>query len=112
MNTDWCETGDFLYEINRKIENHIQDHFELIYSGRDNVGLDSRCGPIYINQEYIAVDKFRAGTIEYYGGFEYVDKDHRQEMGDFVFYSRESSRVADHIDRFFGVETSEEEDVD
>lgn len=112
MNTDWCETGDFLYEINRKIENHIQDHFELIYSGRDNVGLDSRCGPIYINQEYIAVDKFRAGTIEYYGGFEYVDKDHRQEMGDFVFYSRESSRIAEHIDRFFGVETSEEEDVD
>jgi hypothetical protein len=112
MNTDWCETGDFLYEMGRKVENHIREHFELVYSGRDNVGLDSRCGPIYINQEYIAVDKFRAGTIEYYGGFEYVDKDHRQEMGDFVFYSRESSRVADHIDRFFGVETSEEEDVD
>jgi hypothetical protein len=97
-------TDDFLYEMARKVEQHINDEFELVHAGRDNIGLDNRCGMIYINQEYIAVDKFKAGTLEYYGGFEYVDKDHRREMGDFVFYSRESGRVADCIDRFFGAE--------
>lgn len=111
MKTDWCETGDFLYELNRKIANHVQDNFELIYAGRQKIGLDDRCGTMYINQEYIAVDKWRDGTLAYYGGFEYVDKSCRQEFGDYVFYSREDSRVADHIDRFFEIETEEEEEA-
>jgi hypothetical protein len=103
-------TDDFLYEMARKVEQHINDKFELVHAGRDNIGLDNRCGMIYINQEYIAVDKFKAGTLEYYGGFEYVDKDHRREMGDFVFYSSESSRVADHINRYFDLEEEIEDD--
>jgi hypothetical protein len=103
-------TDDFLYEMSRKVEQHINDEFELVHAGRDNIGLDNRCGMIYINEEYIAVDKFKAGTLDYYGGFEYVDKDHRREMGDFVFYSRESSRVADHIDRYFGKDVFDEDD--
>ena len=94
-------TEDFLYEMARKVEQHINVEFELVYCGRENVGLDMRCGTIYINEEYIAVDKYKAGTLDYYGGFEYVDKEHRTEMGYYVFYSRESSRVAEHIDRYF-----------
>lgn len=104
MSIDWCETGDFLYDIGRQIEDHVREHFELVYCGRQNLGLDMRCGTIYINEEYIAVEKSRAGSLDYYGGLEYVDKEHRQEFGGYVFYSRESSRVADHIDQFFGVE--------
>lgn len=64
------------------------------------IGLDPRAAwRLYATCDYIAVDKKEDRNLQYYGGFEYVDKDLRQEIGDFVFYSAEAGRVADHLEQ-------------
>jgi hypothetical protein len=39
--------------------------------------------------------------MQYYGGFEYVDKDYRYEMGDYVFYTVDDDRVGGHVDSYY-----------
>lgn len=65
------------------------------------LGLDRRSAyRLWVSDEGIFV---RAGsddrTLQYYGGFEYVDKDYRKELGQYVFYSIEDDRVYEHIER-------------
>jgi hypothetical protein len=59
------------------------------------VGLDVRCGTLTIGDNFIAVPKHSDRLLQYYGGFEYVDKDARQELGDWVFYTLDDDRVVD-----------------
>ena len=101
---------DLVDDMNDRMERFINKNTKQIRA--EDAGLDNRCGYIYITDDSIIVDKRNDRLIQYYGGFEYVEKDHRKEMGDFVFYSRESSRVADHIDRYFGKDDWLEEDED
>ncbi len=70
------------------------------------LGLDSRAfwGYAYVDKSAIAVIKEQDRSLQYYGGFEYVDKDYRREVGDYVFYLAEDDRVREHLDRFFCVE--------
>lgn len=100
-------TYDLIEDINMKVERHINKNMTQVYCGRENTGLDSRCGLIYINEECIAVDKRNDRTLQYYGGFEYVDKEFRKEMGDYVFYFNEDARVSEHIDRYYDREEDE-----
>jgi len=37
-------------------------------------------------------------TLQYYGGFEYVDKQYRKEIGSYVIYFGMHERVADAVD--------------
>lgn len=49
-------------------------------------------------EECIVVKKYNDNTLQYYGGFEYVDKDCRRELGDYVIYmGAMSERVSDAI---------------
>ena len=62
------------------------------------VGLDVRAGyKLHIGEDFIACGVPDDRALQYYGGFEYVDKEFRQELGGYVFYSNESARVADHL---------------
>ena len=92
-------TEDIICRINDIVSDHLNEEFEMIPAVK--AGLDHRCGGIFISQDAIVVDKYRDGTLQYYGGFEYVDKGFRKEIGDYVFYLYDDSRVASHIDRFF-----------
>ena len=65
----------------------------------DDLGLDYRCGRLWVGHDFIAVRKTSNGTLRYYGGFEYVDEYHVMEVGDYVFYSSESDRVAGHLEQ-------------
>lgn len=63
-------------------------------------GLGMRVGyRLYITeaQDAILVAKHNDRTLQYYGGFEYVDKDYRLELGAYVLYSADDPRVAKHI---------------
>lgn len=69
------------------------------------LGLDPRAGyTLYVNDEAVACPKYSAGTFDYYGGAEYVDRDHRVTLGDYVFYLRDSSRVNDWIECYYSEE--------
>ena len=67
------------------------------------LGLDNRCGSLFITPDCIAVYKANDRSLQYYGGFEYVDTQYRHEMGDYVFYSAEDNRVRDHLEQYLNM---------
>ena len=94
------------WEINKKVEAIINE--ELREVTPQELGLDPRAGyHLFINEDYIAVSKGNRRTLDYYGGFEYVDEEHVTVLGDMVFYSTDDERVQDHLDEFFIKEDAE-----
>ena len=90
---------DFLDEVNNAFRNLIKG---LDRVNPQEIGLDGRSsyGPLWINEDYIITTEASARQLNYYGGFEYVEKDCVQKIGDYVLYSREDSRVDGHIRRW------------
>lgn len=60
------------------------------------VGLDFRCGELFICKHYVATNTAR--SLDYYGGFEYISQEYRCTIGNYTFYSAEHQRVQDCID--------------
>jgi hypothetical protein len=73
-------------------------NMELVPANR--LGLDPRCGKLFVSPDCIAVYKANDRSLQYYGGFEYVDSNYRHEMGDYVFYSREATRVDEALETY------------
>lgn len=96
-------TMSVIDEVNEVVRRHVNSEMEAILTSNEKIGLDPRCGVVYVDSESIAVDKSCDRALQYYGGFEYVDKDKRVELGDYVFYLAEDDRVRDHLDRYYGV---------
>lgn len=61
------------------------------------LGLDHRCGTVYVGEDFIATPN--PNTLDYYGGFEYVDPDYTQPLGDWKLYSNEDDRVSEALAR-------------
>lgn len=89
---------NIIEEVNNQISAHVDDNMKMVRA--EELGLDRRCGRLYIDDECIAVAADNDRTLQYYGGFEYVDKEYRTEIGGYVFYSREDGRVEDCMDTF------------
>lgn len=62
----------------------------------EEVGLDERCGMLFIGHDFIAVRIQFDPPLQYYGGFEYVNKPDRHVLGEYVFYSTADDRVFEH----------------
>jgi hypothetical protein len=64
-------------------------------------GLDDRAayGKILTDKDrqFMVVSKRDDRVLQYYGGFEYVEKEYRHELGDYVIYMADDSRVEDHL---------------
>lgn len=75
----------------------------------EQCGLDNRSGyRLFISDEGIAVSKANDRSLQYYGGFEYVEKECRIEIGEYVFYTNEDDRVQGHIDSYYDNEADED----
>jgi hypothetical protein len=78
------------------------------------LGLDHRAGyTLYVNVDdrVIAVHNRNRGTLDYYGGFEYVEKENVTTIGNYTFYrGDECERVTKCLDHFEGKEEPDEED--
>ncbi len=72
------------------------------------LGLDPRSGHVYVGEDFIAATHI-AG-IEYYGGFEYVDKDYVFSLGVMRIYTDDDDRVRGHLERYRGNQQEETED--
>lgn len=73
-------------------------------------GLDSRAAfKLWLSDDLtmIIVRASEDRSLQYYGGFEYVDKQYRLELGGYVVYSDEADRVKRCIDRALDVEEEE-----
>ena len=91
---------ELLSEMNSKVEGLIDEEFREVTP--KEIGLDSRAGyRFFINEDYIAVSRGNRRSLDYYGGFEYVDEEHVTVLGDMVFYSSDDERVQGHLDEFF-----------
>jgi len=66
----------------------------------EQLGLDNRCGSLFITPDCIGTYKERDRALRYYGGFEYINDGNRHEMGDYVFYSREATRVDEALEYY------------
>ena len=97
---------ELLSEMNSKVEGLIDEEFREVTP--KEVGLDSRAGyRLFINEDFIAVSRGNRRTLDYYGGFEYVDEEHITVLGDYVFFSSDDERVQGHLDEFFIQEDAE-----
>jgi hypothetical protein len=86
-------------EIDSMVEEFLQGATEV---RAEQVGLDPRAAyRLYITRDHIIAESGEDRTLQYYGGFEYVNQEYRRELGDYVFYSREDSRVDRHLSQFF-----------
>lgn len=89
--------------VTNTVDNFVFGH--MTKTKAENLGLDNRAGyTLYVNDECIAVSKVNDRSLQYYGGFEYIDEAYRVELGEWVFYMTESDRVSECIDRFNEVE--------
>lgn len=98
---------DLLDSIDRQVRDFIDKATEVT---AEDLGLDRRAAyRLFITDEVIAVPKGDDRVLQYYGGFEYVDKECRHELGDWVFYSANDDRVIGHLNRYNEVEEEEVE---
>jgi hypothetical protein len=88
---------DLLEHVQTVVDSHVQGMRVVTAS---QLGLDPRCGRAYVDtsMDYIVVDAGSAGSYNYYGGFEYIDRDDVRTMGDYVIYLSNSDRVQDALD--------------
>lgn len=107
--TDYTDALDFLEQMTETARRFVAQMSEV--QARE-LGLDPRAfwGYAYVDETAIVVMKEQARTLDYYGGFEYVNKDYRREVGDYVFYLAEDNRVREHIERFM-IANEESENV-
>lgn len=70
---------------------------ELPKVSTKELGLDERAGFVYVDldQEMIIANSNNIRTLNYYGGFEYVDADAIKVVGEFTIFSG----LYDHTDR-------------
>ena len=88
-------------QIQDLVNRFIEESGAVFVSARD-VGLDYRSGHVYvsIDEEFIAVSG-STSSIDYYGGFEYIDHENKKTIGDMTFYSGYDNRVRDCLDYYY-----------
>ena len=100
----------YLDELRQKVGELAEEALQDATSHKpEEAGLDRRaCDTLYRGPDFLAIDTACTGTMSYYGGFEYVDKECVMGVGNYVFYSTEDSRVQGHWDR---LEPEEENEI-
>lgn len=106
--TDYSDALDFCEQMTEAARHFVGQMTEV---QAKELGLDARAfwGYAYVDETAIVVIKDQDRTLQYYGGFEYVDKAYRREVGDYVFYLAEDDRVREHIERFLHSDDEVEE---
>lgn len=91
---------DLIEQMGQQIQEHLENNAQEVAA--ENVGLDRRCGNIWICDDCVVIPRHMKGTVEYYGGFEYIDPSYVSQVGDWVVYFTEGGddRVQDCINRF------------
>lgn len=57
------------------------------------LGLDARIGNLTVGEDWIAASGRQVRTLNHYGGFGYIDDEHKTKLADTVFYFRDNDRV-------------------
>jgi hypothetical protein len=94
--TDFDSSLDMIDAINEVVERNIRINFTQVPA--TDLGLDIRCGRVMIDlaDEVIAVPNHNIRSLDYYGGFEYINEgEGRVTVGDWTFFTSDNDRVQD-----------------
>lgn len=79
-------------DVNSMIERRIADDCKV--GDSKMTGLDERAfSTFWFHPDCIIIPADRRRSLDYYGGFEYIDSDHVRQYGYYVIYSAEADRV-------------------
>jgi hypothetical protein len=98
--------ADLIKEANYNIERLINETYTQVHAS--DVGLDQRCGFMYISEDSVVVSDATSRSLNYYGGFEYISSEFVDRIGNWVIYQSGTGRVDEVIDRFFKREPRED----
>ena len=102
-------TYELIENINEMVRRHIDEN--MTQTNAEALGLDPRAAyKLFVDDRTIAVDKYMDKSLQYYGGFEYIDKEFRSVMGDYVFYhidEEESDHDEDTGEEFYSCRVGE-----
>lgn len=85
-------------EANQLAEEYISDMNDV---NPEDLGLDRRAGyNMWVADDMIACSSASIGVLDYYGGFEYIEREFRFQLGDYYFFSAYSDRVQDCIEYY------------
>ena len=104
-----------MWELEQQVTELLENYMEeagAVCVGAEDVGLDYRCGRVHISvdENWIAVEG-STRSIDYYGGFEYIDEYNKKTIGEFTFYEgEECNRVSSAIERF--AQSNESQTID
>jgi hypothetical protein len=101
------EFYDLTDEINELVEKFLTN---VKSAPAEEFWLDKRCGTLLYGDDFIAVENRSLRSLNYYGGFEYVEKEHITTLGDYTFFSDESDRVRNALDFIHDDGTEEDEE--
>ena len=66
--------------------------------------------PVFISTEEGWIASRNTRSLEYYGGFEYIDNEYRTTVGEITFYSSDHGRVSDAIEYYNDLQEREYEE--
>ena len=100
---------DLIEENNDRMNEILRDLEEV---STTKIGLDIRAGHVFVSHEGIIAHNQERRVLDYYGGFEYVSKEHVHVLGDYTFYSRYDDRVEEAVRYYMGEQDEAEEDTE
>jgi hypothetical protein len=87
---------DIVSDAEERVREWLEENGERLNASA--VGLDSRAGSIWVTEDAVVVEEYNRGSLEYYGGFEYVSKESKTRVGEFtIYYAEEDERVMEVI---------------
>jgi len=96
---------DMLERFNTEVKQYIDENMTVCTA--ESMGLDKRAGyHLYVSEDGIAVHERSRRSLEYYGGFEYVDRECVQTMGNYTFYLVDDDQVYDCVHEYMNKETA------
>ena len=103
--------SDIMSIIEEALSSIEQEVDSLPHVNASKIGLDVRAGMVWVDTEaeLIIASGSNIRSLEYYGGFEYVDGEYTTEIGRFKIYSAEHDRVRDAIDHYEESKDSDDE---
>lgn len=93
---------DLVHDVNQMVERFVRENAKPVAPVQ--LGLDQRCGRMFVTDNAIIVPEYNDRSVQYYGGFEYIDKEYRIELGDYVIYTDNDQRVVEALEQFAEME--------
>ena len=86
-------------KITKVVQNYIQESNAAVVSP-EVLNLDARCIKIHVSLKNRWIATEFVSALDYYGGFEYIDCNDREQFGSFTFYYGDSDRLTSCLEAY------------